>query len=584
MNIFNFIKSNIAILSVIGEYATLRKTGLYWKGQCPFHHERTASFTVSPHKEIYYCFGCHKGGDVIAFIAEVEHCSQIEAARHIVERYGLAIPEHFVWENTDEITQKKRRNTELYSLITQWCHEQLEKDVHVQTYFEKRGFTKNSMSQFSLGFFPAGQSSLKNLSDFLKKKGFLRQDLLDQKIFIEGKTLYSPFEDRIIFPIKDHLGRFCAFGGRIFRPADERPKYYNSHENEFFNKGSILFGFDQAKKTIQSTSAVFLVEGYTDCIAMHQAGFKNTVATLGTACTADHLKQLSRYAQQVYLVYDGDVAGQNAILRLTQLCWQVELELSVIELPEKEDPASFIQKNGNFEELLKKEQDIFLFFINRMSVDFQSKKLQERVRIAEQLLNLIAGIPNAIKQDFLLQKASSTFDIPFETLKSRLQPQNNRSKHKESRQDTEKVENKNYLKEITILEKKLFYAILNQEEIPSPEDLEFLKQFITWPLNELIQKLEIHKKEFFNFSLFFDNLSPDEKAFVAPLVMESEDQVSDRFSDLFAQFLKKQWKMTVNDVKMKLLYKSGTLETENIKKIEENFQKLKQMMLQKGLI
>ena len=164
-------------------------------------------------------------------------------------------------------------------------------------------------------------------------------------ILSESKNaLYSPFEDRIMFPITDNLGRFCGFGGRTFMPQDERPKYYNSKENNFFTKGSLIFGLNVAKRDIQHKEIVFVVEGYMDCIAMAQHGYTNTVATLGTACTLEHLKQLSRYASYVYVLYDGDAAGQSAILRLTELCWNVNMDLKVIRLPRQEDPASFLAK------------------------------------------------------------------------------------------------------------------------------------------------------------------------------------------------------------------------------------------------
>ena len=335
MNLFSFIKAHVSILDVVGGYSSLKKAGLYWKGNCPFHNEKTASFTVSPHKEIFYCFGCNSGGDVISFIEKVENCSPIEAANHLIERYKLTPPENLKLSSSEVDTQVRDNYYDLCKAVSVWAHGHLLKNPTLLNYAQKRGISKESIVQFSLGYFPAGLAAVKGLIAKMQEQQFMPKDLLDANILSEGKTvLYSPFEDRLLFPIQDHLGRFCGFGG-IFKPHDQRPKYYNSRENEFFQKGSILFGLNNAKKNIQELEHAFLVEGYTDCIAMVQHGHKNTVATLGTACTPEHLKQLARYAKTLYVVYDADKAGHNAMLRLTELCWQVSLDLKVIYLPEK---------------------------------------------------------------------------------------------------------------------------------------------------------------------------------------------------------------------------------------------------------
>jgi len=414
MNIFTFIKSRISIVDVINEYATLRKAGGYWKARCPFHHEKTGSFTVSPHKEIFYCFGCHKSGDVISFIADVENCSQIEAAKYIADRYQIELPEDL---QSSHSQQNKNHYQDICTTVADWCHEQLKKSPSVLAYLHQRDITEQSIDYFKIGYFPSGLLAIKNLIHEMKNQNILVDDLIDAAIIAQGKTvLYSPFEERIIFPIADTMGNYCGFGGRIFKPNDQRPKYYNSHENEFFTKGSLLFGLDMAKKPIQETGHVFLVEGYTDCVAMAQHGYRNSVATLGTACTLQHLKLLARYANDVYVLYDGDAAGKQAILRLTQLCWQANTELKVIELPEGEDPASFLEKGGNLKALIAQAQDIFGFFIASMGTNFKTKSLNERVNLTRKLLETIASVDDALKADMLLQQAASTLGMPLTTL------------------------------------------------------------------------------------------------------------------------------------------------------------------------
>ncbi|MGZ6254790.1 MAG: DNA primase, partial [Candidatus Chromulinivorax sp.] len=362
MNLFNFIKNNLHILDVVNEYTTLKKSGgLYWKAPCPFHQEKTPSFTVSPDKEIFYCFGCHETGDVIAFIAKIEKMSQIEAAQHLVEKYNLKLPES-VQSSFNQNFNKAAKDDyfTLCKLIAQWCHDHLFAYPAALNYVHSRKFNQQIITQFTLGYFPKGNNAIKELLAHVSKSGFLTQDLINAGILFSGKTgLYSPFEGRIIFPIKDLLGRYCGFGGRIFLPEDERSKYYNSKENQFFQKGTLLYGLDIAKKNIQNDNMAFLVEGYTDCIAMHSYGYKNSVATLGTACTLEHLKRIANYTQQLYIMYDGDHAGHQAILRITELCWTLDIEPKVISLPQDSDPASFLYKNQDLKPYITQAQDVF---------------------------------------------------------------------------------------------------------------------------------------------------------------------------------------------------------------------------------
>ena len=249
MNLFSFIKERISILDVINEYVTLKKTGGYHKGTCPFHHEKTASFTVSPDKQIFYCFGCHLSGDVISFIARIENCSQKDAAQLLVEKYDLQLPSNLSFETSEKNTEIKNHYFAVCKAFALWCHEQLLKNPVAQAYFKNRKFDTENFSYFTLGYFPSGNASISDLLYAMKRQSILPRDLIDAQILAEGRTtLYSPFEERLIFPIKDALGRYCGFGGRIFKEHDTRPKYYNSRENEYFIKGSLLFNLDKAKK------------------------------------------------------------------------------------------------------------------------------------------------------------------------------------------------------------------------------------------------------------------------------------------------------------------------------------------------
>ncbi len=591
MNLFNFIKGRVSIVDVVSEYATLKKAGLYLKGVCPFHHEKTPSFTVSPHKEIFYCFGCHSGGDVIAFIAKAEQCTQLEAAQHLVERYQLSLPEELLKYDHDAQAVRnddRKRYWQLCQLVALWCHEQLKKNTQPRNYLEKRKFNQVTIEHFKLGYFPNSPQALKELIELIRQHHFFVQDLIQANIVSENKGHYfSPFADRIIFPIKDAMGRYSAFGGRIYRPDDERPKYYNSKENPYFNKGSFLFGFDAAKKQIQQQNAVFLVEGYLDCLAMVQHQFVNTVATLGTACTTEQLKLLSRYAQQVYVLYDGDQAGKQAMLRFTQLCWHVNLELAIVELPTGEDPDSFLQKGGNLTDLVTQASDIFVFFIDSTAKGFANKTLHEKMEVIRELLEIIAKIDDPLKKDILLQQVAKRCDIPFTVLVNecnRHSPQTATIKLQEQVPSPPATQ---VLKEVPLLEKKLFSVIINNMNLLKNEDEEYLIEYTSPPIRDLLLKLRTTKDEYetIDFSLFFEQLSPDEKVLMSQLLLECyEYEGPENLDYLLSQFQKKNWKSFVTDTKIKLNRAKQENNVQSIQKILTQFQELKQKLVSRGLI
>lgn len=591
MNLFNFIKGRVSIVDVVSEYATLKKAGLYLKGVCPFHHEKTPSFTVSPHKEIFYCFGCHSGGDVIAFIAKAEQCTQLEAAQHLTERYQLTLPEELLKYDHDAQTgriDERKRYWQLCELVTTWCHEQLTKNCLPLSYLEKRQFNQETIKRFNLGYFPGSPQAVKELIDFARQHHFLVHDLVYAHILAESKGhYYSPLADRIIFPIKDVMGRYSAFGGRIYRPGDERPKYYNSKENPYFNKGSFLFGFDAAKKQIQERNAVFLVEGYLDCLAMVQHEFVNTVATLGTACTTEQLKLLARYAQQVYVLYDGDQAGKQAMLRLTQLCWHVNLELAIVELPTGEDPDSFLQKGGNLADLIAQAHDIFVFFIDATAKGFAHKTLHEKMEIIRELLEIIAKIDDPLKKDILLQQVAKRCDVPFSVLINECARHSTQPTGIKPPELTPPPQATLVLKEVPLLEKKLFSVIINNMNLLKNEDEEYLIEYASPPIRDLLLKLKTTKDEYetIDFSFFFEMLSSDEKVLMSQLLLECyEYEGPENLDYLLTQFQKKNWKSFVTDTKIKLNRAKQENDVQSIQKILTQFQELKQKLVCRGLI
>ena len=580
MNLFSFIKQRLPILDVIQEHLVLKKAGNYWKGACPFHSEKTGSFTVSPHRGIFYCFGCQEGGDVISFVSKVENCTQVEAAKQLAERYNIELPETITQESTEK-TDEKKRYFSLCQAVANWCHTQLFKHPSVMHYLEKRGFSQASINTFKIGYFPGGARSIRVLTKDIADEQFLLKDLLEAGIASEGKTTYSSFEQRLIFPIKDHLGRNCGFGGRILKKTDERSKYYNSKENTYFQKGSLLFGLDIAKKEIQKTGQVFLVEGYTDCVAMAQYGYKNTVATLGTSCTIEHLKLLAHHAQTVYLVYDSDAAGQKAMLRLAELCWQVDLDLQVIFLPEGHDPATYLIDNGDLKSVIAQAQDILTFYVETLGKGFAQQPLQQKLASTRSFLSIVSNLSDSFKQDLILQKAARIFDLPFISLKKEM---GYTKKNKPAEAKIEEKQPQMPIFELSVLEKKFMCAILNNTQLLEREEVQRLLHYTPDPLQCLIAKLKQVKQadESETFASFFDTLEYHEKRMVNELLVSQENE--EDFDQIVILLEKKYWKTIVSGTKLQLAQAEAEKNKAAVQKIVTSFLDLKKKLLRKGLI
>lgn len=424
MTIFDLIRQKVEIYDVVARRVNLRRLGSYWKGSCPFHFETDASFTISPDKKIFYCFGCHEGGDAVAFIAKIENVSQVEAAEIIIKDFSIAIPAEVVisQEHGFEAKQETDLLKKACLVFANWTNKQLLSSNQALQYFSSRGISAASIERFNLGFFPLPElENINNLLGFAASQGILAKNLIDAGILAtQHQTLWSPFSGRIIFPIRESDGKTVGFGGRIFFPNDLRPKYYNSRETSIFHKGSLLFGMDLAKQATRKNKSGFLVEGYMDCVAMSQYGLEETFAVLGTACTLAHLKTLSRFLQTLYVMYDADRAGQAAVLKLAKNCWDVEIDLKVIVLPAGQDPASFIQNNGDVRNLINSALGIFEFFLQKTNEKFVGAPLSQKIELTREVAKTICQLEDFVKRDLLLLEVARVFQVPFASLKKSL--------------------------------------------------------------------------------------------------------------------------------------------------------------------
>lgn len=583
MNVFDILKEKINISDIISKYLTLRRAGAYLKGKCPFHSEKTASFTVSPDKGIFYCFGCHIGGDAIAFIAKVESCSQIEAAKIIANDYNIELPN--LGGDSKSWQDAKDRYIKTSQLLETWCHQMLLSSKEALNYLFSRGIKFDVIKLFKIGFFPGDLISVKSFINFCSQNNVLVQDLCESKLLLQNKVgYYSPFEGRIVFSIKDNLGRILGFGGRIFEPNDTRPKYYNSHDNNYFKKGSLLFGLDIAKKAIQEKGELFLVEGYIDVIMMVQSGFKNTVATLGTACTQEHLTQIAQYADKIYILYDSDKAGHNAIIRMVELCWNANLELFVIKLPQGHDPASFLQQKDDLNNLIKSSSDIFDFILESYGENFKSQNLSEKLKLTKKVVELISKIKDNIKRHILLQRASELFEIPMNMLKSEAFNVNlTKLPVKEIPIEHKSETNIKNSNEITLLEKNIFSVIIYNKGELDPEEEKFLIQFFQSPYKELLIKIaEFKTSELFNIGSIFSSLTDEERNLVSSFIIESSND-KDRIAELLTQFYRKQWKLVVAKIRLEISHAQQIGDTDLVKNLLNRLETLRNKILKRGV-
>ena len=327
------------IEDVVGQYVSLKRSGSNLFGLCPFHGEKTASFSVNPTKGIYYCFGCHKGGGAVNFMMEIEGLSYPDAVRSLAKRAGMEVPE-------DEQYQSRYRQQErLWALMKEagrFFHQQLFLPTGAKCleYVQGRGLTRNIVTRFGIGFAPNSWNALINA---MKKKGYTDRELIDADLVGEKNgRIYDRFRNRLMFPIIDVRGNVIGFGGRVL--DDSKPKYLNTSETLIFNKRRNLFGMNLAKKT--KLPYMILVEGNVDVVTLHQYGFDNAVASLGTSLTDEHAALLSRYTEQVVLTYDSDEAGQRAAQRAIPMLEKVGIRVKVLKMKDAKDPDEFLHKFG----------------------------------------------------------------------------------------------------------------------------------------------------------------------------------------------------------------------------------------------
>ena len=404
------------IEDVVGQYVALRRSGSNLFGLCPFHGEKTASFSVAPDKGIYYCFGCHKGGNAVNFMMEVEGLSYPDAVRALAKRAGMEVPED---EQYQSRYKQQERLWALHKEAARFFHSKLyaPEGAEALKYAQGRGMPKSILTTFGIGYAPDTWSSL---VDALRKKGYTDQELRDSGLVTVSRkngNLFDRFRDRLMFPIIDVRGNVIGFGGRIMKKDDNAAKYLNSPETLIFNKRKNLFALNLAKKT--KHDYLILVEGYMDAIALHQYGFDCAVASLGTALTEDGAALLTRYTDQVVLIYDGDTAGQNATKRAIPILEKAGLQVKVLQMRDAKDPDEFLKKFGadRFKMLLEESSNRVEYQLGAILKKYDIREDDQRVKYLQECAELISTLPGAVQREVYAGRVAEVAKISLDAMK-----------------------------------------------------------------------------------------------------------------------------------------------------------------------
>ena len=389
------------MLEIVSPYTSLKKSGSSYMGRCPFHGEKTPSFSVDPAQKLYYCFGCGEGGNVFTFVEKKEGLDFADAVKMLAEKYGVRLQYE---ESTPELEEKRRRRERLLAVLDQTaayysrCLQESASAEPARRYLSDRGFGENVIKEYRLGFSPAGGQALLKAAT---AKGYTAAELSGAGLLIEsnGRTR-DRFRNRLMFPFTDHRGRVLGFGARVL--DDSKPKYLNSPDSAIYHKTNLVFGLGNARPAIAREDRAFVVEGYTDVLALNQGGILNAVASMGTALTEQQLKEIARFTRNIYLTFDADAAGQAAMLRALELAKKLGLTVRVVQVPQGQDPADLMLGPGGgktFRELGANAPTLLEYQVQAMLSASDIGSSEGRIKAFSALKQILAGAASSIERD-----------------------------------------------------------------------------------------------------------------------------------------------------------------------------------------
>lgn len=428
------LKDRNNITDVVSAYVNLKKAGRLYSGRCPFHNEKTPSFYVYPDTQSFYCFGCGAGGEVITFIKKIENLDYIDAVKLLAQRAGIDMPQD---SYDDSMAKLKRRIYEINRETARFFHSCLisQKGTNALEYLRQRGLTDKTIKRFGLGYAPQGSYELIN---HLRDKGFYDNEMIQANVASKSRNGYtvSRFFDRVMFPIIDLRGNVVAFGGRIM--SDKKPKYLNTSDTPVFSKSSQLFALNMAKNI--NTRQLILAEGYMDVIALHQAGFENAVATLGTALTPQQADLMRRYADEVVICYDSDEAGRKASDRAITLLRNSGIKIRVVTIPNAKDPDEFMKAHGDkgpaiFRVLLEKSAGDIDYKLDKLMDKHNISQPQGKIDYLTEASEIIAQSSNSIERDIYISRLSEKLEVQKTAIEQQVAKKIKFSKRQQARKD-----------------------------------------------------------------------------------------------------------------------------------------------------
>lgn len=471
------------IVEVVSEYLPLKPRGKGFFGLCPFHNEKTPSFHVDPEKQLYYCFGCGVGGNVINYIMDIEKLEFVDAVKWLAERKGIALPDSM---ESKQGHKKKEYIENLYKLqqsAARYYYNQLfnSNGKEALSYLISRGLDKRTIKTFGLGYAP---NSWNSIIEFLTQQGYERNLIIKSGLAIENKgRIYDRFRNRVIFPIIDHRDRVVGFGGRIL--GDGMPKYLNSPDSPVFDKSNTLFGINIVKRQ-RPIDSIIVVEGYMDVITLHQFGIKNAVASLGTSLTEGQARLLRRYTKDVYIAYDGDSAGQQATLRGLDILNKAGCKVRVIRFPEGMDPDELLRTKGReyFFKLIDTSLSLVEYKLDCLQKELDLNNEEEKVFFATRAAEILADVENLLERDVYIQKINSLTGFKPELLYRQIRLIENKRQRKSVKINT--IGNNRHVKEI----KKAKAGVLITSDIKAERSLVCLMAQNKRIAKEILGKLE----------------------------------------------------------------------------------------------
>lgn len=409
---------------VIGDFVTLKKRGANFLGLCPFHNEKTPSFSVSPSKGIYKCFGCGKAGNAVNFVMEHEHYSYPEALRWIAKRYNVEIEEEELTEEKQLELNERDSMFALNSFVAKYFQTNLFENEQGQaiglSYLKQRGYIESTIKKFELGY---AFDNWNDYSNHAQSNGYKKEVIVKTGLGIENESgLIDRFKGRVMFPIHNLTGKVIGFGGRTLSSSKKTAKYLNSPESEIYYKSKVLYGIYFARTAIVKQDNCFLVEGYTDVISLHQNGIENVVSSSGTSLTVDQIKLIKRYTPNITILYDGDPAGLKASFRGIDLILEQGMNVKIVLFPEGEDPDSFARshRTSEIEDFITIQAKDFISFKTSLLLEETKGDPNAKTNLIKEIINTISYIPNGIGRTVYIQECSNIMDVPEQTLMNEL--------------------------------------------------------------------------------------------------------------------------------------------------------------------